>query len=36
LYHTYHHTKPMEKKFGLMDPPYWLMIRWFNNETKRS
>lgn len=36
LYHTYHHTKPNEKKFGLMDPPYWLMIRWFDNETKRS
>lgn len=36
LYHEYHHKNPMEPRFGLLDPPYQLFIRWLNNDTKRS
>lgn len=36
LYHKYHHEKPMDPRFGVIDAPYYLFIKWFNNETKRS
>ena len=30
LYHKHHHENPGDPRFGLMDWPYYIMIRWFN------
>lgn len=29
IYHDYHHENAMDPKFGPVDLPYWLLIRWF-------
>lgn len=36
LYHEYHHKNPSKPRFGLIDFPYYLFIKWLDNDTKRS